>query len=107
VYARTHNRSGTPASAIGTHGSHEGNGVLALFAGLVVVDIANVVLLLTLGSLGSAEAPAARGEEAKKAQQRDVPRAVSVVRQETREAAPAEEERQERASAIEEVAAAV
>ena len=44
VYALTHNSSGTPASVIGTHSTLGTNGIMVLFSGLVVVDVANALV---------------------------------------------------------------
>jgi len=65
AYALSHNKSGTPASVTGTKGGLIKNGVFVMFAGLVIVDIANAVLTITLDDeTDPAPAAAAPAKEA-------------------------------------------
>ena len=61
AYALSHNKSGTPASVIGTHGSKLSNYVFLLFSGLVVCDVANVALTMLLPLQQKDEDDAASG----------------------------------------------
>jgi hypothetical protein len=47
---RTHNASGTPASAVGTHATLLKNSVLVMTAGLILLDVANMALVLMLAA---------------------------------------------------------
>lgn len=49
AYALSHNSNGKPASVIGTHANKDTNAVFVLFSGLIVVDIANVLLAMVIG----------------------------------------------------------
>ena len=59
AYAWSHNPAGTAASVTGTKGTYAKNGVFVLFAGLVVLDIANAALCIMLGEETTEAAPAA------------------------------------------------
>lgn len=59
AYALSHNVSGTPASVIGTKSSLVNNGVFATFIGLIIMDVANIVFVLTVADEDAAPAPAA------------------------------------------------
>jgi hypothetical protein len=63
---RTHNSSGTPASVIGTHASLLKNSVIVMFAGLVLLDVANMALVLTIvvdAAGDTHDQPAAAGDK--------------------------------------------
>ena len=64
AYAFSHNMSGTPAVVTGKKGSLTKNGIFVMFAGLVIVDIANAVLTVTLDDEEVAAAPKAVEEKA-------------------------------------------
>jgi hypothetical protein len=64
AYAYSHNMSGTPAVVTGKKGSLTKNGIFVMFAGLVIVDIANAVLTITLDDEEVAAAPKAVEEKA-------------------------------------------
>ena len=73
AYALSHNLNGGAASLIGSHARKWTNYVIVLFSGLIVVDVANALLLLTVGEAAEeeeaaapAEAKAASGEEVEK-----------------------------------------
>jgi hypothetical protein len=63
AYAWSHNMSGTAASVIGKKGSLIKNAVFVLFSGLIIVDVANVALVLTITDEDTEAAPAAAKEE--------------------------------------------
>ena len=48
AYAWSHNASGTPAVVTGKKGTLLKNGLFVMFAGLIIVDVANVVLTIGL-----------------------------------------------------------
>lgn len=58
AYAWSHNPSGTPATVTGTHATKPKNGVFVLFAGLVIVDIANVLFAMAVALDDSDDAAA-------------------------------------------------
>ncbi len=62
---RTHNSSGTPASVIGTHASLLKNSVIVMFAGLVLLDVTNMALVLTIDDAAgdTHDQPAAAGDK--------------------------------------------
>jgi hypothetical protein len=64
VYAWSHNASGTPASVIGTKTTLLKNGIMVLFCGLIICDIANIAMVLTVAEEDSvAEAKPAAEEK--------------------------------------------
>ena len=64
AYAYSHNMSGTPAVVTGKKGSLTKNGVYVMFAGLIIVNVANAVLTITLDDEEVAAAPKAVEEKA-------------------------------------------
>ena len=64
AYAYAHNASGTPAVVTGKKGGLTKNGIYVMFAGLVIVDIANAVLTLCLDDAEVAAEPKAVEEKA-------------------------------------------
>jgi hypothetical protein len=68
AYALSHNSTGTAASVIGTHANKDTNAVFVLFSGLIVVDVANVLLAMTMGQdaiFAEPSADAVKAEEVK------------------------------------------
>ena len=78
AYALSHNLNGGAASLIGSHARKWTNYVIVLFSGLVVVDVANALLLLTVGEAAEEEEAAAPAE-AKAASGEEVEKVASVV----------------------------
>ena len=68
AYAFSHNMSGTPAVVTGKKGSLTKNGVYVMFAGLIIVNVANAVLTITLDDEEVAAAPKAVEEKAAEAE---------------------------------------
>ena len=66
AYAWSHNPSGTPATVTGTHATKPKNGIFVLFAGLIIVDVANVLfaMAVALDDADDAATPAVAKAEA-------------------------------------------
>lgn len=62
AYAWSHNLSGTPAVVTGHKGSLTKNAVFVMFSGLIIVNIANAILTVTLDDVAVAAEPKAAAE---------------------------------------------
>ena len=78
AYAWSHNKSGTPAVVTGKKGSTIKNSVFVMFAGLVIVDVANAVLTICLDDAEPAAAEKA-AEPAAEEKAAEAPAAEAAV----------------------------
>ena len=80
AYAFSHNMSGTPAVVTGKKATLTKNGMFVLFAGLIIVDIANVVLTICLDDVEPipAEKPAVEEKAEEKAAEAPADAAAAV-----------------------------
>jgi hypothetical protein len=89
VYAWSHNASGTPASVIGTKATFVKNGIFVLFAGLIVCDVANIAMVMTVAEEDDVAAP--KAVEEKKAEEEAAPAAAEEAAPEAAAETPAAE----------------